>query len=263
MTDTTPIDDAHANMQASPDNDAARLRFYDRLAESELLVLLQAEVQGDQATPRLFETSGGAYVLAFDREERLTAFTGAPAPYLAVSGRALAGMLAGQDVGLGLNLDVAPSEILIPAGALDWLIDTLSNAPEEVEGRISELLPPAGLPENLLLALDAKLAAAAGLATSAYLAATRDDHGGAGHLLAFVDAQSGAEQALANAVGEALTFSGVEAGALDIGFFAASDPMSAKLAQHGLRFDLPEAPKAHSFQPSPPGTDPDKPPKLR
>ena len=70
----------------------------------------------------------------------------------------------------------------------------------------------------------------------------------------------GAERALAGAVREALVFSGVEAGAIDVTFVEASDPLAAALARHGLRFDLPqpEAPER-----VPPGSDPDAPPKLR
>ncbi len=261
MTDQTPLDAAHAAMQAAPDDDGARLRFYDRLADSELLLLLTGEIQGDKADPQIFETSSGTFVLAFDREERLTRFTGAPSPYLALSGRSLASMLAGQEVGLGLNLSVAPSEILIPADALDWLVETLDNRPAEIDGDIAELYPPTGLPDTLLTALDAKLATAVGLADCAYLASTRDSAGGVGHLLAFVGAPEPARGALASAVGEALTFSGVEAGTLDIGFFARTDPIAARLAATGLRFDLPvrEEPRPAVVS----ARDPDKPPILR
>ncbi|MFD1344812.1 SseB family protein, partial [Litorisediminicola beolgyonensis] len=74
----------------------------------------------------------------------------------------------------------------------------------------------------------------------------------------------GAEAALARAVNEALVFSGVEAGALDVTFVADSDPLAARLARVGLRFDLPipEEPQERAA-PSAPGSDPSKPPKLR
>jgi hypothetical protein len=84
-----------------------------------------------------------------------------------------------------------------------------------------------------------------------------------GHLMAFVDALPGAEPSLARAVGDALTFSGIEAGSLDVGFFRASDPVAARLARVGLRFDLPEAPKAEQVAGRAPGMDPDAPPRLR
>ena len=80
-------------------------------------------------------------------------------------------------------------------------------------------------------------------------------------MLVFVDVLDGSEQALASAASEALTFSGIEAGVMDVMFAHASDPLAAHLAKVGLRFDLqtpapPEIPGA-------PGMNPEKPPKLR
>jgi len=259
----TPLDDAHGAMEAVPGDDAARLRFYDRLAGCELFLLLEEEPEGDRIRPALFPVEGQTFALVFDREDRLTGFAEGPAPYAALSGRALASMLAGQGIGLGVNLGVAPSSILIEAGSVDWLAATLAAAPEEVEERPEELAAPAGLPEMLLTALDARLAAAEGLARMAYLVAATYAGGRRGHLMAFVDTLPGAEPSLARAVGDALTFSGVEAGSLDVGFFRASDPVAARLARVGLRFDLPEAPKADRVPGSAPGMDPDAPPRLR
>ena len=82
-------------------------------------------------------------------------------------------------------------------------------------------------------------------------------------MLAFVDALEGARDALASAVAEALTFSGIEAGALDVAFFSASDPITARLARVGLRIDLPQPPRPTPAQPQAPGSDPDTPPILR
>ncbi|NKX43113.1 SseB family protein [Roseicyclus persicicus] len=257
----TPLDHAHAAMEAAPEDEAARLRFYDRLAGAELVLLLEAEAEGDRIRPQVFPVEGQRFVLVFDREERLAEFAGGPAPYAALSGRRLAEMLAGQGIGLGVNLGVAPSSILIEAGSVDWLAATLAEAPEEVEERPEEIAAPGGLPERLLEALDARLAAAEGLARMAYLVGATYAGGRRGHLMAFVDPVPGAEPALARAVGAALTFSGIEAGSLDVGFFRASDPVAGRLARVGLRFDLPEAPKAEA--PGAPGMDPDAPPRLR
>jgi len=263
MTEMTPLDLAHAAMEAAPEEDAARLRFFERLADSELFVLLDKEPEGDRISPDIFDTGEGRFVLVFDREERLAQFADRIVPYAALSGRVIAQMLAGQGIGLGVNLEVAPSSILIPEAAMGWLAETLSHAPGEVEAAISEVRPPQGLPEVLLTALDAKLATAAGLAQTAYLAAVTFEGGGSGHLLAFIGAQDGAEGALAKAAGEALTFSGIEAGALDVGFFAASAEISARLSRVGLRFDLPQVAEAQSYQPQMPGSDPAKPPRLK
>ena len=257
----TDLDLAHAAMEAAPDDDAARLRFYERLADTELFLLLGAEAADDQITPELFEIEDQRFALVFDREERLSEFTGRVAPYAGLPGRALAQMLAGQGIGLALNLEVAPSAMLIPAEAVDWLVATLANAPQETEGRLTALDAPRGLPEAVITGLDRKLAMAAGLAQTAYLAAASYDDGAQGHVLAFVDAADGAEQALANAASEALTFSGIEAGVMDVLFVRRSDPLAAHLARVGLRFDLPEPQRPQP--PGAPGMDPAKPPKLR
>jgi hypothetical protein len=264
MTDQTPLDAAHAAMEAAPADDAARLRFYERLADGEMFLLLTQEAQGDNITPEVFDLGDASFVLVFDREDRLAQFVGKPAPYAALSGRVIAGLLAEQGIGLGVNLEVAPSSILIPPEAVTWLAETLGNAPAEAEARIEAVSPPRGLPDLLLTALDAKLASAAGLAETAYLLGVTYEGGGKGHMLAFVDATPGAQGALAKAVAEALTFSGIEAGALDVAFFRASEPMAAKLAHHGLRYDLPKPPEAvQEVLRMAPGADPARPPKLR
>ncbi|WP_417259409.1 SseB family protein [Celeribacter sp.] len=258
----TAIDHAHAAMTASPDDDNARLRFYERVADAELFLLLEEAPQDDApVTPRIFPVEDTQFVLAFDREERLAAFAGS-VPYVALSGRALSEMLSGTGLGLGLNLSVAPSEMLLPPEAVEWLSDTLGAAPTETEATPEEITPPHGLPEVLITALDQKLAITGGLARLAYLAGVSYEGGAKSHILAFVDHVPGSEGALAKLVSEALIFSGVEAGALDVAFFRPSDPVCAALARHGLRFDLPE-PEALNTGPSAPGMDPSSPPKLR
>jgi hypothetical protein len=259
----TPIDAAHAAMEAAPQDDAARLRFYERVADSELFLLLTREPEGDQIEPELFELQDQKFVLAFDLEERLAGFVGRAAPYAALSGRALARMLAGQGIGLGLNLEVAPSSILLPGDAMAWLVDVLDQGPQEGEAKPERLSPPVGLPEMLLTALDAKLAAAVGLARAAYLVQVTYEGGAKGHLLGVTGAVPGAEAALAQAINEALVFSGLEAGALDVTFIADSDPLAAELARVGLRFDLPEPEQPAQVERIAPGSDPEKPPILR
>lgn len=262
MTETTALDTAYTAMTAAPQDDAARLRFFERLADSELFLMLTEEAKGENISPELFYVADGRFVLAFDREDRLARFAERPVPYVALSGRVLSSMLAGQGIGLGLNLEVAPSSMLIPSEALGWLAETLQHGPEEVQQRLAEFLPPAGLPDDLLTALDAKLATAVGLAEAAYLVGTKSEGGGYGHLLGFIGAVEGAEPALAKAASEALTFSGIEAGAMDVGFFGAHDQAAASLARVGLRFDLPQ-PEARVVAQTIPGSNPDKPPILK
>ncbi|MEM8850914.1 MAG: SseB family protein [Pseudomonadota bacterium] len=248
----TPLDEAHLNAKQS---DPARLAFFERLAEAELHLLLE-HAEGETVTPRLFEIDGARYALAFDLPERLEAFAG-PAPTATLSGRRLAAMLSQAGLGLGLNLDEAPSAQLLPPQAMNWLSGILAHAPEQDERRIREIAAPGGLPDALLTALDGKLTLAAGLARSAYLAGVIYEDGTRSHILGMVDAVPGAEEDLARAVSEALVFSGLDAGSLDVTFLRASQPLAAGLARHGLRIDLPDAPAGG------PTRDMDAPPRLR
>ncbi|MDA7423998.1 SseB family protein [Thalassococcus lentus] len=262
MTET-PLDRAHAAMEADPTNDTLRLRFYDALAAAELFLMLAEEPQGGSVSPEIFDVQDARFVLAFDLEERLSAFAGKPVPYAALSGRALAQMLSGQGIGLALNLEVAPSAILLPDEALGWLMQTLSAAPTESEAKVETLAAPRSLPEALLTSLDAKLAAAEGLARKAYLAEVTYEGGAKGHLLGITGAPDGAQDHLVRAINEALVFSGLDAGALDVAFLRDSDPLAAQLAGVALRFDLPQPQVSVRAERVAPGTNPDKPPKLR
>ena len=261
MTDLTRLDAAHAAMEAAPEDATVRLRFYEWLAAGELYLLLKSEADGDRIDPEVFELPEHSVVLVFDREDRLAAFAGGPAPYAALTGRVIARLLAGQGVGLGINLDVAPSSILIAPEAVDWLAGTLGQEPSEIEARPEKFTAPRGLPEDFLLALDGRLAAMEGLARWAYLVGVTYEGGARGHMLGFVDAMPGAEAALARGVSEVLVFSGLEAAALDVAFLSADDPVAARLAVAGLRFDLPQptAPARRIAS----GMDPDRPPRLR
>ena len=257
MTET-PIDRAHAAMTAAPEDDAKRLTFYEHLAIAELFLLLEGETTVGDVSAATFDTSDGPFVLAFDTEERLADFTKSPAPYAALSGRAIAAMLAGQGIGMAINPEVAASAILIPPEAVDWLNVTLAEEPVETTARPVEVAPPGDLPDRLLESLDARLATAAGLATSAYLANVAYADGTRTRLLAIIDPAPGAEATLARAVSEALIFSDLDGGVLDVAFFTAMDDVTGRLARVGLKIDLPEI-----VPPTPPSRDPNDPPRLR
>lgn len=266
MTETTALDLAHQAMQDAPEDGAARLRFYHRLADSELLLLLDEDPKGDAIRPAIFTLEAGRFVMAFDRDDRLAAFCDAPAPYAALPGRVIAAELAGQGLGLGLNLGVAPSGILLPAAALDWLAGTLTQGPAPDRARPVAFAPPDGLAPGLMQAIAAALAPFGGLARRAHLARARYADGRDGHLLAIEAARPGAEAALARAVHEALVFSGVDDETIDVTFVATDDPALAALAGLALVLDLPEpeAPPAPQVAaPTAPGMDPARPPRLR
>lgn len=257
----TPLDAAHAAMLADPEDDAARLRYYARLADAELFLLLDREAQGGQVSPRVFPLDDGPVVLAFDSEERLADFAAGPAPYAALPGRVVAAQLAGRGIGLGVNLG-AVSAMLLPAEAAAWLADVLDRRPQVAAGRPRAVRPPGALPPALAAAVAEKLSRAGGLAAAAVVVAAEWDDGREGHLLAFVGVAPGAEDALAAAAGEALAFSGLDAGEMDVAFLDPADSVTAALMRAGLHLPLPAPAEPESpVAPRPPGID--APPRLR
>ena len=262
MSETT-LDRSHAAMEAAPEDDRLRLRFYEDFCDADIFVLLDGEPSEDRVRPVTVEIDAATYVLCFDTEDRLTTFTGREAPYAGLPGRALVQMMVGQEAGIALNLKVAPSAMLIPEDGVDWLARTLAHAPEETQARLTGISRPTGLAERVLEALDRKLSKTAGLAETAWLVAADYEDGSRGHVLGFVGAADHAQAALAHAAGEALTFSGIDAGVMDVVFVGPDDEMARRLMRVGLRFDLPKLARATPEVPMAPGSDPSSPPKLR
>jgi hypothetical protein len=100
----------------------------------------------------------------------------------------------------------------------------------------------------------------AGYADIAYLAEVVYDNDITSSVIIFINTKADAEVAIANAISETLIFSGIEAGSLDVMFLNSENPICAKLAKFGLRFDLPKLIK--KGQPAAPGSDPKNPPIL-
>ena len=258
----TALDRAHRAMEAAPEDEAARLGFYEALADAELFLLLEGEAEGEDVVPQGIEVEGESFVLAFDMEERLADFAGQAASYAAVSGRALAAMLAEAGAGLGLNLDVAPSAILLPGEAMAWLADLLAPAPEEAEAALREVFAPR-LGDEVIAALEAKLAGAGGHADGAILVGAQFDDGARGHMLVILGATPGAEAALARAVSEAVMFAGSDEG-VDVSFAQPDSPLARRCALVGRVVDL-AMPEVDEVQVpgAAPGMDPSRPPRLK
>lgn len=257
----TELDRLFPHMEAS---DTGRLRFFAALADTELFLLLECEIDGDRIEPQMFDIDGVEVVVAFDDESRLAAFAQGTAHYIALPGRVVAQMLADQGLGLGLNLGVAPSSTLLPADALRWLTETLgTTGPDETEARLRQVSVPKGVPEILLESLGARLTQAGGLAQYAMLAGVTYDDGAQGHILALVGAEQRAEHALARMVSEALAFSGIDAGFLDVAFLSANAPALPRLAKVAMRFEIPQPQETAIPERPIPGSDPDKPPRLK
>jgi hypothetical protein len=259
----TALDRAHRAMTTRPEDNAARLAFHQRVADTALVLLLDAAPGADGTlTPTVFDTAAGRFVLGFDDEARLAAFSAGPAEYAALSGRQVVRLLAGSGIGLGLNLGAA-SETLLPPEALAWLAGMLDAAPVATADAPREIGPPDAAPPALLAALDAKLAGAQGLAQAAWLCRAGPAGPAAGLLLVLVGAAEGAEAALAKAAGEALLFSCADGVALDVAFAAPGEALAERVARVGLRYDLPVPAAVADIARPAPGSDPDRPPRLR
>ena len=262
---TTDLDRALQAAAAAPEDDAARLALHAELTRAELFILLESEITGDQMVPRLFELTQGPAVLAFDSEVRLSDFAGLSA-YAALPGRVLVGMLAGQGLALIVNPDADHAGFL-PPQALDWLAQTLSAPEPEVAQGLPESIAAPDLPPAVLTrlapALERRLSGIPGL-DGAVLVQVRWQGGGQGHALALSGLPEAAHPPVARAVTEALTLSGLEAGALDV-LFPAPAAM-ARFAAVGLALSPApfEMPDEHVVTPGAnPGLDPARPPKLK
>jgi hypothetical protein len=259
MTDL--IDQAFQAM-LSQGSDAARLAYYGAVADTEWYLLLETEAEGQNLSPKVFDLSEGPVVLAFDSAERLVEFTGGLSDYAALPGRVIAGQLAGQGTGLGLNLGAA-SQFILPPEAMEWLASLLTHTPDDREDMPQRFHGPGALPPTLIAALGQRIAGFHGLTSGAWLAGVEYAGGRKGHLLAFVGAGPQAEPALARAAQEALVFSGVEAGEMDVTFLAADSPALAQLARVGMHFQVAPPEPAEKPAPKPPGMDPTRPPRLK
>ena len=260
------LDQAYAAMQAG--DDAAGLRFYRLLADATLFLLLEREAEDTRVDPRVFDLPDGPVLLAYDSEERLAVMGGGPQsgsalPYAALPGRLIAQQMLGQGLSLGLNFGTgAASEVLLPPEALRWLCEMLEAEPVQIEAVPAQFYAPQGLPEALSDALTFTLGGAAGLARAALLAGVRYSDGRLGHMLAVIDALPAAEEPLARALSEALVFSGIEAGELDVTFLASGDAAVVELARVALVFEVPELVVEAAVERAAPGMD-GKPPILR
>lgn len=259
----TELDQAHAAMAGG--GEAALLRFYQILADATLFILLEREAEGERVDPKIFDLPDGPVLLAFDSEDRLAAWGQGPLPYAALPGRIIAQHLTGTGVSLGLNFGSnAASETLLPPEAMRWLSEMLEARPAEMQATPARFFAPQGVPDALVDALTFTLSGASGLASAALLAGVRYEDGQLGHVLALIDAHPATQEALAQAMAEALSFSGLEASALDVTFLNSDDPAVAAMAAVARLFEIapPQSPEP-APSPAAPGMNPDRPPVLR
>ena len=254
----TPLDIAHAAMEARPQDEALRRQFFGLLAASEMFLVLEAEAEGDKARPLLLGTEDGQVALVFDTEDRLAGFSDQPVPYLALSGRRIVSMLDGSGVSLGVNLVGAPSAIVLPPEVLSWISEMQAG---EVSTDVlpDQVFAPKQASERFLVAVDERLTTLAGLAEKAYLVGVGE---GAKLMLALTGVPDAAQNEVLRLLAEARTFTAPDQ-ALSVGFIAAGSNAEAKLAAAGIRFDIPTPQANAAPKRQAPGSDPAKPPRLR
>ncbi|MEM9318777.1 MAG: SseB family protein [Pseudomonadota bacterium] len=253
----TPLDRAIRAHLTAPEDDARNRAIYATFAAAELFLLLDAEPAGDAVKPQLFPLEQGQFAVAFDTEERLAAFAG-QAAYVGLSGRAMAQMLKGQGISLALNLGTEAEHIL-PPDAFDWLV-ARAVAPSETPIQPTAFQAPEPDDADLIRILETSLAAAASLAERLVLLRATFADAPPRPALAVGNAAPGAEPALARLITEALAIAGRDPAEIDLAFLTDGPHLDRAIAV-GLTVDLPELPAARP--PSPPGSDPTRPPKLR
>lgn len=259
----TELDHAYAAMTREPEDHAASLAYYHRLADAELCVLLESDAEGEVLKPAVFDLAEGRFVLAFDSDERLAGFSDKALPFVALPGRVIVAELAGQGIGVGINLGVSESAFLMPSGAVDWLAEALSAAPRE-----GMALPVTFAPaESAEIAgrLEEKLKGLGQLAHAAWLASAHHADGRTAFAIIFENARPETEAALAKAAGEVIQFSGRDPSGVDVLFLTGDQIGRSGLGQVGARIpiSLPTAAGTRPGDPVAPGSDPDRPPKLR
>jgi hypothetical protein len=266
------LDHAASAWAGQPDGSDAQLRFYQVLAQTPLVLLLDTEAAGGDVAPRVFNLAAGPIVLAFETEDRLAHWAQdaglGPQPYAELPARIIAQQLGAHGgIGLGLNFGAGTaSEMILPPEAMTWLTDVLDIAPQTLPARIAEVLPLAQPPQAVMAALAIGLSHAAGMAQAARLAHVRYDTGAQGHILAIFGANDAAEAPLSRAVAEALAFSGAEAASLDVVFVPQGSALASPVLRHGAEVALPAPPTTApppEHRPRAPGMDKDIPPKLR
>ena len=250
MSTRTPLDHAHAQMEADADSDTARRSYYAFVVAAELFVPTHDD--SDRIRPHIIETDGAQFALAFDTEDRLAAFFGAAQTRVALRGSDLVAALAADSLGLGINLGVADSAYQLPPDAVQWLAE-FSITPRIAGPAQATYLSPDYMPEHFA-GLDRLFASFSGLAGSAHCVTARDGNT-TFPLIILAGTDEAHQPGIAAAVAEFFTI----AVGIDTASVAFRDPDDA-LLQVAVSFQIPQPAHRH---PSAPGTDPDRPPILR
>ncbi len=246
---TTPLAPLIRHLAAHPGDEAVRMMLLARLALFD--VVMPADADGAPA-PEAVTTRSGRFLLVHSDEAALA--DGAPRPVVWLPLRELGTLLERRDTGVVLD-PTTQTPHLLTAGELGWfaslgrLGQVVKRLPDEGAAGDPSLLPPA-----FHHALDAALAPVAGLLDGAWLRTVASPRPGAAgpdaHLhLAGLPPPHEAPLRARLAIAAAFLAEG------------ASLALSIGAAPGGAGFR--PIPLASPDLPLPPGSDPDRPPKLR
>jgi hypothetical protein len=251
-TPATELDRICAHVPFHDADPAQRAAVLRRLADTELHAALVAEPAGDRAELRMFDLPGGAVALASDDAAALAEFLGGPIAHVSLPGRVLARELAEAGRGLLVNPG-RPSEMLLDAAALGWLIAALAEAPEAGEAAPRRLAAPSPeAVETLAEPLATRLADMAGMVAGAALVGVEWSDGREGHLVVVAGAGHDDRAAIAKALAELIAFLPPVEGGVDVTFEDLPLPQGSVRIEAAAVAPEPARPKK-----------PDAPPRLR
>jgi hypothetical protein len=257
----TPLDRAHDAAHQHGADDAAMARFYALLVETPLMVPVHPVAEDSPISPQVFDLSTGPVALAFDADERMTAFFEGPVEYVALTGRSLVEALAGQGLGLALNLGEAPSATLLDAETIRWVAAEMGGEVDAMDlGGALTLSPPGNAPHSLLAALAERVAQMPGLVQEAWLVTLTPETAEARLALLLLPGTAArrAVPGVVTALSRAAAVHGSEAGSVAVGVLDEVHPLLAPARRTGLALHPPPdqtAPRAR--------TTGDAPPRLR
>ena len=252
------MDKTYARMQAAPNSDAAGLRFYEAFCDTNLHVLVNADL-----SLQIFETSQGKLILAFDTEERMAEFVEQPTEFIKMPGRELVTQLKETDIGIGLNLNVAPTSQILTPEILDWVSALLSVDSTLMVDQVAGFSADCQLSDDDRTALTDRLVNFTGVVKAAYICGVTYADGATADALFFIDCDQDIEADLFTAMIETQKFAMDSSADLAIKFISSDSPALPEIQRHGHQLHIPAPIVTPTFQPSAPGMDPNKPPKLR
>ena len=242
----TNIDRAHAAMTAGGETEL--ISFYRSVADSELHIILEEANPTEVAEPRLQMLDGSQYVLAVDQKDRIFGLAGEGAPTSRIYGRDLFNLIRGRGIHVAINIGVAPSEMVIPDHAIDWICEMLDDDEEKAldpavasaaeklvpatqNGKFKALLAPHNIPDTLLVMLNEKLHHVAKFIDTALLLRAEYVDRPSGFVIAFSGVEEAHREIVTVSVTEALVAARRNDLVLDIVFLQEDDPSLVRLSR--------------------------------